>query len=369
MAHHATVYAPLRFFPSAEHLLPFAPGASVTVDAKQQRASISWPDLSVSLTRMPDEDMGAHLLGFQEFVRQKGAGEALAIRVLSTLSVYGVSVEPDLDPAQRALSLIVGVTQATLGLCLTEGELLDEHGTSLFQQPPKPPIAKQVAARALVLLLLAMRGLVEEDAGQADEAQAEAFRERIVSYTQSYPELIVELEPAEEAFLRTPIGRADPQEVVDAVWRAEGAQVLLWALGSRDLPACDVQEHPFKVAKDLGVLLPEPPAILASSLRGEAELQANRMLLLAIHWRLVEARLEPNKVVDMRAMAEKDFLKGFDWRQVPLLDFDLSFEGEPVSKLSQSRLQIAQSIARERHHAANWLLGVHPHYSMVVTPT
>ena len=369
MADRASVYAPLRFFPQAEHLAPFCPAAQIVVDAEAEKASITWPDLSLSLTRMPDEDMARHLQGLQGYVRERGANEALAIRVLSALSVYGISAEPAFDAEQRALGLVVGITQATMGLCYLEGDLLDEYGESLFRNPLKAPSASRVAARALALLAVAMRGLVEEDAGKPDELEAEAFRGRIVAFCDAHQDIAVELEPEEDELLRTPVGKADPQAVVDSVWRAEGAQVLLWALKQRELPGHDAQEHPFKVAKDSGVLLPERPSIFDANLRPSEEIDAMRLRLLALHWRMIEARIDPSRAVKFVQMSEKDFLSRADLTGFPLVDEDLAFQGEAVFKLSQSQIQLGQSIARERHHAANWLLGVNPIYSLVVTPT
>jgi hypothetical protein len=62
-------------------------------------------------------------------------------------------------------------------------------------------------------------------------------------------------------------------------------------------------------------------------------------------------------------------LEHVDLSDIPLVDGDLAVQGVGASALAQRQLQIVQSIARERHHAANWLLGVHPVYSSVITPT
>jgi hypothetical protein len=180
---------------------------------------------------------------------------------------------------------------------------------------------------------------------------------------------LAELEPEEDDLLRTPIGKAAPQAVVDAVWRAEGAQVLLWALSQRELPAHDTQEHPFALAKEAGLLQEVRPQILGASLRSVAQLEAMRLRLAALHWRLVEARLCPSKLVEFAKFTTRDFMKGVDLSGLPMVDGDLAFQGNAVSRLDQAAIQLGQSIAKERHQAANWLLGVHPVYSLVNTPT
>lgn len=365
----ATVYAPIQFFPEVADLEPFVPGTVIEVDGKAQRATVAWPELTVTLTRVPNEAMGGHLVGLQKHVREKGGGEALAIRVLSTLSVYELTAEPGIDPEQRAMGFVVSIVQATMGLCLLDGDVLDERGRSLIEIPLRPPAQKRVAARCLALLAAAMRGLIEEDAGKPDEEEAEKFRRRLVEYTASIPELSAELEPAEQEFLRTPIGQANEETVIDAVWRAEGAQVLLWALNERQLPAHDAQEHPFVLCKAVGLLQQERPVILSSELRTAEDLEWMRLRLLALHWRMVEARMNPAKKVEFARLSEREFLPKVDLSDIAIVDGDLGFEGESITAIDQRQIQIGQSIARERHHAANWLLGVHPVYSNVITPT
>lgn len=369
MPAHATVYAPHRLLPDATHLAPLAPGARIDVDRESARVTLSWPDLRITLTRMDDSQMAEHLVGLQGHVRSRGAGEALALRVLSTLSIYGFVVDPAVDDAGRAMRLVAGLTSATDGLCFLDGDLVDATGTSLFTKPPASPTAPRVAARALCLLALAMRALLESDAGKPDEPKAEGVRRELDDWVRRIPEVRDELEPGEARLLSAPIGRAERQAVIDAVWRAEGAQVLLWALGARDLPPHDAQEHPYAVARACQLLAPGRPALLDATLRSAAELEAMRLRLVAIHWRMVEARVNPGRPLDFRALEGRDFLRGVDLAGIPTLEGDLAVRGAPVVRAAFPDVGVGGSIALERHHAANWLLGVHPVYSRVVTPT
>ncbi len=369
---NATVYAPLHLMPGAEHLAPFAPGATIEEEPEALRVVLSWPGLRVVLTRMDDGDMGEHLAGLQGFVRQGGGGEALAIRVLTTLSVYGFVIEPGFDEEGRAMNLVAGLTSATEGLCFLDGQLHDGEGTALLGPDAgaaPTPAPERVAARALVLLALAHRGLLEDDAGKPDEAEGEAARGRLAAWVDAEKALTEELEESENELLHTPLGEADPQAIVDAVWGAEGAAVLLWALGARALPPHDVSEHPFAIGKEAGLLGEKHPALIRTAkLRKVDELWHQQRRLLAIHWRLVEQRVSPG-AVDFLGVAKKDFLRGVDLDGIPVVGKDLAVGGKSLAKADPSEIGTTASIATERHRAANWLVGVHPVYSTVVAPT
>lgn len=85
---------------------------------------------------------------------------------------------------------------------------------------------------------------------------------------------------------------------------------MLFALGARALPARDDQEHPDKVAGEIGGLCATPPALLdgprLASLEEPLHLQRR---LLAIHWRAVNQRVRPG-AGDFLGLASKDFLCG-----------------------------------------------------------
>jgi hypothetical protein len=372
MPDNATIYAPIHMLPDERHLAPLAPGAAINVRRDERRIVLAWPDLRVALTRMDDAAMGAHLMDLQGHVRRSGGGEALAIRVLSTLSVYGIVIEPGFDDEGRAMHLIAGICDATGGLWFREGQFLDGDGAPLLGPEARPlacPSRGRVAARALVLLAVAMRGLLDDDAGTPDELKADALRERLVDWLEGHHELAREIEPHEAGVLRAPIGTAPRQAIVNAVWGAEGAAVLLWALRARALPPHDVSEHPYEVADESGVLADERPGVLdATAMRPEEELWREQRRLLAIHWRMMEARLN-HRAADFPALAQKEFLRGVDLAGIPVAEGDLAVDGLPVTKADAAALGRTGSIALERHRAANWLVGVHPVYSHVPTPT
>jgi hypothetical protein len=367
-----TVYAPVRLFPGPAYLAPFAPGAEIDANPEAARAAIVWPDLRITLTGMRHEAMAAHLRGLQAYVRAHSGREALAIRVLSSLSVYRLAIEPAFDNGHRAFDFVAGLTRSTEGLCLFGGELYDGDGHPLLMDPAGglvAPSADRVAQRALVLVALAMRGLLDQNANTSQERHADVLRARLITWLETWPELAGEAEPAELMLLGTPIGKGREQTMAEAIWRAEGATVLLWALGAREQLVHDVQQHPYEMAHDCGVLDEKRPVLLENPrLRPEAELQRQRRRLLAIHWRLVEQTLRPGPVAFL-TLPDCGFSGAVDLAGIAVADGDLAIGGHPVSSADPMRVAIAAAIAGERHQAANWLVGVHPTYSRVVTPT
>ena len=372
MADACTIYAPFPFFPSQDQLAPLCPDAEVKVDAEAGRALISWPSVRVTLSRMPNEKVSEHLSGFIGYARSNGGSEALATRILHTLSVFGAIVEPGFDEEGQALGFLSAFNSAGDGLCFLEGEVFDGEGRPLLMAEGSglaPPAASRVVNRALILLAVSMRGLLEQDAGKPEQAKAEGLRRELGDWVGHSPAVLEECEEAELELLDAPLGTLDQQSVVDAVWRAEGAQVLLWALDARPLPAHDAQEHPYQVAKECGVLGETLPAALATPhLRSPEEIETQRRKLLGIHWRLRELKMRP-QAADFVAFAGKNWFGGFSLDGIAIQGTDLAVGGKPISEAEPQLVELTRSIANERHQAANWLIGVHPIYSSVGTPT
>jgi hypothetical protein len=184
MPGNCAVYMPLRMFPTAEQLSPLCGGARVSVDQAAQVATLQWPDRTLRMTRMPEGQMGEHLQGLVGYIRSKGGSEALVLRALHTMSVLGMTVEPDFDPHGVVMDFVGNIIGASDGFCFLGGELYGTGGQGLLFDEAgrlRPPAAARVACRAQVLLALAVRGLLEQDVGKADEALAETARAELVS--------------------------------------------------------------------------------------------------------------------------------------------------------------------------------------------
>lgn len=368
MTAHCALYVPVDFFPSRAQLEPHCPDAYLEVKGFEEEAVIKWKGLEVKLSRMPPSSVASHLQGFIGYVKEHQGNAALETRILHTRAVYGCVIEPDFDEAGRVMRLVGGLTDAADGLAFIDGEVFGPGGRGLLLGEEKlvPPSAQRVLLRAQVLLALSLRGLLEEDAKGPHHERAEGLRQTLFDWAEET--LSEELEPEEHQFLAASLGEPEEHLVIDAVWRAEGAQVLLWALGARPLPAFDRQENPYDVAQESGVMNELPSSLLHPKLVSVQTLEARRNTLLGLHWRLREVTREPG-VVDFVKFAQSAWFGAFSIEGVPLVGGDLAVGGVAVSKLEPSKLELVNSIAHERHLAANWLIGVNVNYSAVNTPT
>lgn len=367
MPDHAALYVPVDALPTGAQLAALAPDATAAGDDAQ--ATVRWPGVAITITRMPPDEVGGHLARLEGYVRSRGGAEGLVARVLATRAVLGLAVEPGFDDAGRAMGLVARLTAATRGMSFLDGELHDGDGRALIAEGVPRPDAARVAERALALLSIAFRALLEDDAGGPDEAQAEALRRELVAWIDARPALAAELEPDERAIVDAPIGELDAQARIDAVWRAEGAAVLLWALGARPLPPHDVSEHPYALAKGAGLLAAPAPALANPVLRSHEELDAMRRRLLGLHWRIREHDVDPGGAVDLAAFARDSWFGGFDLAGVALADSDLAVAGVAITGADPARVAHVRSIATERHVAINWVFGEHPVYSLVTDAT
>ncbi|MGE0712845.1 MAG: DUF4272 domain-containing protein [Planctomycetota bacterium] len=384
MTSRAVILLPGFFFPPADALEDLCAAIDLgriwtTSDTEKGEARVVWPGgPRFDLRALRRGELQPRLFELIEGLQARGVAPGLTTRLYHTISWWEVEVEPGWeDPQDRPMGLFCALVQVFDGLGWFAGKpaLLDGDDRDLLRAGPALPDAARVAARALVLLGLSFRGLLEQNAGKEGAAEVEALRQRLAAWLQTTAEgaLWAEAEPEEQELLSAALGAPEPQAIVDAVWQAEGAQLLLWALGARPLPPHDEQEHPYRVARELGFLEPEAPALLAApELRPTAELEERWRLLTGVHWRLREHQSFSKKPVDFRAWAVTgdDWLGGFSLEGIPLdPSGDLTVGGAPVSEADPDLVQRASSIALERHRAANWLVGTHPRYSFVKTPT
>lgn len=223
-----------------------------------------------------------------------------------------------------------------------------------YTEPP-PPSADTVARRALILSVIACRGIVEGDKENPEGAAKLADR--------SYQWLIsLGLEPDfsdwERTVFNTPFGQLSDQDRVNASWLSEAVVVLAWALGKTDLPDFSEQCDPAGSANSLGFLQPVEATVLnGPELLPPEVLQEYNEFVYNVHWRIRDFSLN-GKSYNFESLANKA------WGQ-PLLrhgltlaeDKDISLNGISLSKTSESEWRPFASITRERHQASNWLIG------------
>ena len=215
---------------------------------------------------------------------------------------------------------------------------------------PVPPSAEQVARRALALVMVSLRGILE---GDPERSKAVAFWERGVAWWRKLG-LDVELEAEEARLLSASFGQVPPQARANASWRAEAVAVLAWALGRATLPPHDELSNPAATSGDLGFLQAET-VLAAPRLRPAAELQAYANVAFTVHWRVQDFSLNPRSM-DFATFCKTAWFGPLSLEGVALVDGDLSIGGLPIARAGGAALQQRTSIAMERHLAINWLL-------------
>jgi len=228
-----------------------------------------------------------------------------------------------------------------------------------------PPDAARVAARTIVLSAVTCRGMLEFD---DDKGLAEKRRRAMCGWLEEVG-AAHELEDGENLLIRTPIGQLKRQEIIDAVWQAEGMFVLGWSLGRFELLRYDEQRDPFDIASSVGFLSDRSTTVLEKpSLRRREEIAHWANTYLTIHWRLRQHSIDPAPL-DFEGYVSRCTWGPLTLAEVDLIEGDLAVRGKRIDRISEDWSRTAQSIAVERHKAFNWLLGFEPVYSEVSTDT
>ncbi|BBO31987.1 DUF4272 domain-containing protein [Lacipirellula parvula] len=231
----------------------------------------------------------------------------------------------------------------------------------------EPPNASRVFLRSCCLASVALRGL----AATWDASDEQQFLPSLIDWV-TKSQLSDAFEPEELQVISTPAGKLDQQRLVDACWRWEGAAVLAASLGRMTLPAHDQVVNTQECGEACGLFaerveLDEIENSISFDPRfGRTEF-ANQAL--AVHWRIRQFMQGRQQAIDFPAYARGVQWAEFNLRGIPLIDDDLAIGDKPISIAHPSDVETALSIARERHQAANWLIGWEPVYSEVETPT
>jgi Domain of unknown function (DUF4272) len=230
---------------------------------------------------------------------------------------------------------------------------------------PIPPSADRVARRALALAAVVCRSGIEGDAG---DAEAEKFRESVIKWVEEVG-LTDEIEPNEMDLLRTPLGKLNNRQRIDASWRVEGLAVLAWALGRYELPPYDLCADGPAAGLALGFREEKEDTVLsAPELRSRDELSSLADQLFSLHWRLRQYSLD-GAAMDFVDVARRAWFGPLPLDGLRICEGDLEVRGVPLFRAPQELWLEAMSIARERQQAANWLEGQDAIYSEVTCDT
>ncbi len=191
-----------------------------------------------------------------------------------------------------------------------------------------------------------------------------------------------ELSPSERRYAGMPKTQMTNQQWLDACWRLESAQVLMWALGLlSEMPTYDTQA-------DLEELKAVPHErlgwfIKSAQLRHEDQVDRARNLAELWHWRsrtrqLIEQGKEFEESEEMEALGVQSFDdivklaagKAYEIGDVGyLIDSDFAVKGKAYRDLTDEEWSEVRSITTERHFALNWLCGYARRNRWDETPT
>jgi hypothetical protein len=240
-------------------------------------------------------------------------------------------------------------------------ERMVSEGGSIPDEEMTPPAPQRVARRACALATVAARALLEQE-DYADPG-VEDTRQRILQWVEQIG-VHDELEPDEWKVLQRPLGKLVERDALNGTWRLEGLAILAWALKLFDLPPHDRPVDPGKLLPSVGILDAEKAtAILAEpQLRSRQEFESLSQRLFAIHWRLRNYQLKPERM-NFRQFARTAWFGPLDIAGLPLKDEDLALGDKAIADAPVSLLQNVMSAAMERHLAINWLNGYAEIYS------
>lgn len=256
------------------------------------------------------------------------------------------------------------------------------------------PSAEDVARRLVILKYVVVyavtappRDMLEmlfdqwsEDERQGFSADAEARREDFWKPLHQAG-LLKAIASSERELAETTIVSMTPQQQINATWRMEAAQVLMWALELiPQLPPYDTQaNHDLLKQIDTTDIL---RFVLSSRLRAEKEIDRARDDAELWHWRsrtrqLIEEGHEFRADEQTKAAgfnSYDDIIRFTAQRmaeegRIQTVHEDFLAKGKAYRDVDIQEWSEVQSITMERHFALNWLCGYAPGNEWDETPT
>jgi hypothetical protein len=264
-----------------------------------------------------------------------------------------------------------------------------------FKKRPRRPAAEDAARRLVILKHVVVAALVAPprdllrgttarwEAGERDEfqRQAAALGEHFWDGLRRAG-LWEHLSPREQAYAGSTMATMTRQQQVDASWRMEAAQTLMWALAMLpELPPYDTL-----ASHDLLKQIPSQevtPFIAAARLREPADLERARATAEFWHWRSrTRELLERGEAFPADEQMKAAGFRGYDdivrfsartgaeEGTIPsCVEEDFPAKGKAYRDLTAEEWAEVRSITVERHHALNWLCGQAPGNRWDETPT
>ncbi len=263
-----------------------------------------------------------------------------------------------------------------------------------FRRRNKRPSAEQVAKRLIVLKFVVGYAIItpprdvlmqwfeswDEDERAKFKRDAEARRNEHWGRLRTLGLWRV-LSPREREFAATTMLTMTHQQQINAMWRIEAVQVLMWALGLiPGLPPYDTQ-----ASHDLLKEIPSEEIdkfVKSARLLTSGEIDQARDLAELWHWRSRTRQLiQEGRTFDPDPKMRSAGLETFDdivrlianhYKEeglIEVVDEDFAVRGKAYHDLTSEEWFEVRSIAVERHFALNWLCGYAPNNRWDETPT
>lgn len=261
---------------------------------------------------------------------------------------------------------------------------------SWLKKKPGPPDAAAVVRRTVILKYLLVKGIATPPPAylaQCKERWGEdrwnkfvtEMRSRFASDVQRLRDsrLWNDMDSDERDFMQMEPTIFKNQALIDAIWLAESAMCLLWALGFLpELLPYDRQADP-EITNKLP-LQSVQDLVKRASLRTADTIRKQRDLAELWHWRSRTRQLQETgkmptviaggftieKVVQISATTAAE-----DGAFPAAIAEDFPAFGKAYRELTKEEFSIVTSIAMERHRAFNWLCGFAPGNRWSETPT
>jgi hypothetical protein len=255
----------------------------------------------------------------------------------------------------------------------------------------KRPTAEQAAKRLLILKLIGTYAQVVplgQQLNAAPDLKSEAKADLHSIFGGLYSAKLKEdnlwddTSPKERELLAAHVKDLTQQQLLNALWRLEAIQVLMWALGMRPaLPPYDVQATG-EILK--GFPHVSPAEFIASArLRDEQEVDKARELAELWHWRSRTRELkEEGRPCPITDALKKAGLTSYEamigmTAKIAAADGDLPASigadfpacGKAYRDMTADEWNGVRSVTMERHFTLNWLCGYSPGNDWDNTPT
>ena len=174
---------------------------------------------------------------------------------------------------------------------------------------------------------MVLRSVLERDLDHLGDPPA--LHQRLMAWVESCA-LAHHLEAEEATYVSAAPGALEHQQVIDGLWQVEGLELLLWALGKRDLaPLTALSDVDTSLGLARVLRKSVMTELISPGLRPLAELEQQQAVQLAVHWRLREYGLRPGKL-DFPEFVARAAFGPLSLTGVPVAESDLALDGHPL---------------------------------------